>query len=126
METEEIIHDLEKARKENKKIMFLGLECDRRKGKHNTFGLIYITVYLDESVIEFTTDTSDYIKENLEDRLNKLYDKFGIKKSEILFHNSKKGHDKDIKIFVEGKIETVLLYVLKNFYSFKDWTYSFE
>ena len=128
MEIKDLKQEIEKAKKEHKKSLFIGDECDKRSGPYNAFALVYLTISLDKNILEFTTDVPDYIKENLEKRLDNLFEKFKVKKVEILFHNNtEKEHDKDIRIFAEEKILTeVIIFILNNFYSFKDWTYSFE
>ena len=128
MEINNLKQEIEEAKKEHKKTLFIGDECDKRSGPHNAFALVYLTISLDKNIIEFTTDVPDYLKENLEKRLDKLYEKFKVIKVEILFHkNVGKEHDKNIRIFVGDKILTkVIIFILNNFYSFKDWTFSFE
>src|SRR3989344_5868464 len=108
MEINNLKQEIEEAKKEHKKTLFIGDECDKRSGPHNAFALVYLTISLDKNIIEFTTDAPDYLKENLEKRLDKLYEKFKVIKVEILFHkNVGKEHDKNIRIFVGDKILTM-------------------
>lgn len=81
-------------------------------------GLVYVTVYLENSVVEFTTDVPIYKwGGDLERALEDLFGEFGIDKYGITFHHHiGETHDKDVQVFAGKQVPEVVEYILENFY----------
>jgi hypothetical protein len=124
---EEIGQILEKAKSENRKEIIIGTDVEIIETGYG--GLVYAFVFLDKNTIEFTTDVPDYISEELENRLEKLFSNFGIYKFEINIHHHKGDfHDKDIRFSLENSenLPEVIKFILQNFYESQDFDYCFN
>ncbi len=121
---EEIGQIIEKAKNESHKEIIFGTEVKVIERGYG--GLVYASIFLDKNAIEFTTDVPDYIAEELENRLEKLFSKFKIDKFEIIFHHHKGNvHDKNIRFLLENfeDLSKVMKYILQNFYKSQDFDY---
>jgi hypothetical protein len=123
----EIEQIIEKAKTENRKEIIFGTDVEVIERGYG--GLIYVFAFLDKNTIEFTTDVPDYISEELENRLEKLFGNFGIYKFEISIHHHKGDfHDKNIRFSLENSedLPKVIKYILRNFYKSQDFDYCFK
>jgi len=127
LDYEKIGQVIEKAKNENLKEIIIGTDVEVIE--NGCGGLVYSFIFLDKNKIEFTTDVPDYIEEELENRLEKLFNNFRIGKFEIVFHHHKGDfHDKDIRFSLENSedLPEVIRYILQNFYKSQNFDYCFK